>query len=99
VSKPAFESPAILAAVIAAAASIGIALAGVIQGSISAYYESKADGEHTQVALVSNILKLPEQERKDYAAKLIQSGLLKDDDGSICRAFIGQGCPKPKKSN
>ncbi len=31
--------------------------------------------------------------RKEYTARLIRSGVLEDDDGAICQAFVGEGCP------
>ncbi len=93
-TKALLGRPTVLAAVIAAGASIGVALAGVVIGSISAYYQRQSDSDKLRTTLIINISSQGEAGRRaDVARALIESGVLPDQDGSICMAFVGKGCP------
>ena len=81
------EKPAVLAATIAAAASIGVALAGAIEGSISAYFQRQSATQKLRNQLVISIISHDYSTQTAYANVLIQSGVLPDEDGGICRAF------------
>jgi hypothetical protein len=87
------DRPSVAAATIAAAASIGIALASLIGGSISASFQQESDTEKLKTTVVIDIVNWPEAQRGSFAAQLIQSGVLPDKDGSICMAFVHKGCP------
>ena len=92
-----WSDPTILAAIIAGSAALGVAVAGAISGSISAAYQSAAAAEKNKGdLLVAALLKFNPQKsepdnQKDLAQRvkiLIQSGIIPDDSGSICRAFV-----------
>jgi len=36
---------------------------------------------------------LNDASRSDFTRHLIQAGVLPDEDGSICMAFVGKDCP------
>lgn len=94
------SSPTVRAAAIGAAAAIAVAVAGLIGGSISAYFQGKSDSEKLQATLLMELVRSNESGRIEYTRRLLEAGVLKDDDGAICRAFIEQGCPiKPLRSN
>ena len=92
--RPLIGRPTVLAAAIGAGASIGVAVAGVIGGSISAYYQRLSDTDKLRTSLVLNIASQGSASgRVEVARALIESGVLPDPDGSICMAFVGMGCP------
>jgi hypothetical protein len=97
-----WSDPTVLAAIIAGSAGLGVAVAGAISGSISAAYQSAAEGEKNRGDLLNHALlafdphKTLEQNQDDLRQRvkvLIQSGVVPDDNGSICRAFVGGDCP------
>jgi hypothetical protein len=97
-----WSDPTVLAAIIGGSAALGVAIAGSISGSISASYQSAAEVEKTRGTLLVNILlayepsQVPgrnEQNLKDRITVLIQSGIMSDNDGSICMAIVKEGCP------
>jgi hypothetical protein len=99
--KPLGSHPAVQSAAIGAAAALAIALVGAIQGSISAYYQSRADNDRLREDILRTIIFEPDAVRADAAKRFIQAGLIEDKDGAICMAFVGSGCPiavitKPK---
>jgi hypothetical protein len=87
--------PPIFAAIVAAAATIGVAIAGAIGGMISSYFQMQSDHSRLQTTILVEIMKGNEQQRTDEARLMIQSGVLEDKDGAICMAYIGEGkgCP------
>jgi len=96
--------PAVVASIIGAAAVLGAAISGSISGAISACYQSDADKvkanvkretdqENLTMTMLLEIIKnTDEKERATKTKLLLQSGILPDRDGKICRAFVGQGC-------
>ena len=99
------ENPIVLAAVIAAAASLSVAAAAAISAVIASGFQSGSDAARLQATILLEVAKIPNLgERAITARQLIESGLLKDDDGMICVAFVksqqGGSCPiKPQKAN
>lgn len=100
--KAHWNDPTVLAALIAGAAALGVAAAGAISGSISAAYQNAAEGEKDRGDLLIHALlafdphKTQQQNQDDLSQRvkiLIQSGIIPDDNGSICRAFVGGNCP------
>lgn len=89
------ERPTVLAAVIAAAASLGVAMAGAIGGGISSYFQSQSDLARLKTTILLELVKKNDADAKKTAGVLIQSGVLPDADGAICMAFVGagEGCP------
>jgi Na+/glutamate symporter len=87
------QRPAIFAAVVAAAATVGIAVAGAIGGAISAYFQHKTDLAKFETETLLTLLKLNAGEREEYTSRLIQAGKLRDPDGAVCMAFVGKSCP------
>lgn len=89
------ERPAVFAAIVTAAATIGVAVAGAIGGTISSYFQTESAHSQLQTTILLEILKGNQQQRADEARVMIQSGVLEDKDGAICMAFIGEGkgCP------
>jgi hypothetical protein len=84
----------ILVALIAAVTTLAVALGGVINGSISAYYQRKTDEENLRNQLLISVMGNPAVlHQKDYAKALIAAGVLVDTEGAICRAFVGGDCP------
>jgi hypothetical protein len=101
--KTRLAEPTVLAAVIAggAALAVGIstALGAVVSGVISASYQKSAEIEKTRATVLLSIYNATysriEMHPDQKIRVLIQSGILPDDDGSICMAVIHQGCPLP----
>jgi len=95
--------PAVLASIIGAAAVLGAAISGGISGAISAKYQSHAeqvkadykrdaDQANLTMTMLLQIISSDEKERATKTKLLLQSGILPDPDGKICRAFVVQGC-------
>jgi hypothetical protein len=100
--RAAFLRPTVLAAIVVALAAVFTALMSVLTNSITASYQSASDREKSKTAVLLSILQeyntgmVPgrnEQMMKDRITIAIQSGLISDEDGSICLAFLKQGCP------
>jgi hypothetical protein len=87
------SSPTVRASVVAAAAAVAVAIAGLIGGLFSAYFQSKSDSEKLQSTILTELVKRSDADRAEHTKRLIQAGVLKDDDGVICRTFVQQGCP------
>jgi hypothetical protein len=83
----------IFAAVVAAAATVGVAVAGAVGGAISAYFQHKTDMAKFETETLLALLKLNAGEREEYTSRLIQAGKLSDPDGAVCLAFVGRSCP------
>jgi Na+/glutamate symporter len=92
-SNDLIRRPTIFAAIVAAAATIGVAVAGAIGGIISSYFQTESDHSKLQTTILVEIMKGNEQQRTDEARLMIQSGVLEDKHGAICMAFIGKDCP------
>jgi len=98
------SSPSVRAAAVGAAAAVAVALTSLIGGWVSGSYQAASDAKRLQLTMVLEIIKLEPPQRPLAAAELLRSGLLKDSDGSICRAFLSNpdaDCPigPAKKSN
>ena len=89
------QSATVRAAVVAGSAAVAVAVAGAIGGWISSVYQRASEAEKLQTTIVVDLIHVSDSARAEYARRLIQAGVLKDSDGSICRAFVGQGCPLP----
>lgn len=91
------ERPAVVVALIGAVATLGVALASLISGAISGYFQRQSDIDKLKTTLVIGIanynVNVNHVSRAEYTKKLIESGVLPDDDGAICMAFVGEGCP------
>src|SRR5436305_148328 len=87
------NSAVVRAAEIGAAAVLAGALAGAIGGGISAKYQRASAAEKLQAEVLLDLVHSAPMPRMEYTRRMIQAGILKDPDGSICMAFVGQGCP------
>jgi hypothetical protein len=88
------NSATVRASVVAAAAATGVAIAGLISGAVTAYFQQKSESEHLQSSILLEVVKADDsKKRTDYATRLLEAGVLKDDNGAICRALVQQGCP------
>ena len=87
-----FERTPVIVAVIAAAASLGVALAGAIGASVSAYYQRQSEIDKMRMTMIIQIAGRT-SDAKSYAMDLIETGILPDPKGSVCRAFIKSNCP------
>jgi hypothetical protein len=85
--------PPVFAAIVAAAASIGVAIAGAIGGGISSYFQKESDHSRLQTTILVELMKRLDDQRQEDAKRMIQSGVLQDKDGAICMAFVGKDCP------
>jgi hypothetical protein len=86
-------SATVRAAVVAGSAAVAVAVASAIGGWISASYQSASEKEKLQATILVDLVHSNDSGRVEYTRRLIQSGILKDPDGSICMAFIGNACP------
>jgi hypothetical protein len=88
------NSATVRASVVGAAAAVAVAVAGVIGGSIGAYFQHKSDSEKLQATILVELVRNNDQLRAEYTSHLLRAGILKDNDGAICRAFVKVGvCP------
>lgn len=100
------KDPIVVAAVVAASATFAVAavntVGSVVSGSISASYQEKIEAEKLRANILLSVLQQYEQtlvpERNEANQKnrmkvLIQSGIVSDSDGSICKAIGIDGCP------
>ncbi|HUI20825.1 MAG TPA: hypothetical protein VLZ74_07245 [Methylocella sp.] len=90
------EQPTIFAAIVAAAATIGVAVAGAFGGMVSSYYQHQTSVAQLKANLLLDIVQKDDTQRREYTRRLISSGVLEDNDGTICRALVSQGtgeCP------
>lgn len=90
------ERPTVFAAIVAAAATIGVAVAGAFGGAISSYFQHQSDVAELKANLLLSLVQQNDESRSQYTARLIRSGVLEDGDGSICRAFVNNAskeCP------
>ena len=63
---------------------------------VSSYCQHQSDVARIKANLLLSLVQNNESNRKEYTARLIRSGVLEDDDGAICRAFVSdepKGCP------
>jgi hypothetical protein len=94
--------PTILAAIIAASAAVAVALSGAIGAVVAGWISASAERERTRATVLLGIVQqyepsLVPQRNLDYQKTrttiLIQSGIISDDNRSICMALIKEGCP------
>jgi zinc transporter ZupT len=100
--KMRLTSPTVIASVVAASAAVAVAVTSAISGLISASYQSASEIEKTKANVLLSVLLhydsslVPDrnlQNERDRMKILIQSGIVSDDNGSICMALIKEGCP------
>jgi hypothetical protein len=88
------ESATVRAAVVAGAAAVAVAVASAIRGWISASYQSASGAENLQATMLLELVRLHDAvDRAEFARRMIQAGIIKDPDGSICAVYVGKGCP------
>src|ERR1044071_6566258 len=75
-AQPAASADPVFAAVVAAAATVGVAIAGAIGGAITAYFQHRTDMAKLETETLISLLKLGPGERMEYTKRLIQSGKL-----------------------
>lgn len=85
--------PGIFVGVVAAAATVAVAVAGAISGSISSYYQDRSEQAKLRTTALLVIIKDKPDEQSEHARQLIKAGILEDEDGKICKAFVVSGCP------
>ena len=96
-----WTNSAVLAALVIGGATVFGAIANLVTTSISASYQSSAEMKKLQATMLLNILEENSQYgpaqieamRKERIILALQSGLISDDNGSICMAFVKEGCP------
>jgi hypothetical protein len=85
--------PAVFVGMVAAAASVAVAVAGAISGSISSFYQDRSEQAKLHTTALLELIKYKPDEQSERVRQLIQAGILKDEDGKICKAFLVSGCP------
>ena len=97
-----WTNSAVLAALVIGGSAVFGATANLVTNSISASYQSATEIKKMQATMLLAILQENEPSyvpgrneamRKERITIAIQSGLISDDDGSICMAFVKEGCP------
>jgi hypothetical protein len=100
--KTRLASPTVVTSLVAASAAVAVAVTGAISGLISAAYQSAAETEKTKADVLLSIVQgydasLDPDKNLEYQKQriliLIQSGIVADDNGSICMALIKDNCP------
>jgi hypothetical protein len=99
---PWYLHPAVISALVVAAATVLAAIVSLITNWITLSYDTTFEQDKNKTTVLLGILQdynpnmVPprnEQMMKDRITIAIQSGLISDEDGSICLAFLKQGCP------
>ena len=97
-----WTNSAVLAALVIGGSAVFGAAANLITSSISASYQSATEMKKLQATMLLAILQENEPSyvpgrneamRKERITIAIQSGIISDEDGSICMAFVKEGCP------
>jgi hypothetical protein len=97
-----WTNSAVLAALVIGGAAVFGAIANLVTTSISASYQSSAEMKKLQATMLLAILQENEPSyvpgrneamRKERITLALQFGLFSDDNGSICMAFVKEGCP------
>jgi hypothetical protein len=99
---PWYLHPAVIAAVVVGAATVLAAIVNLITSWITLSYDTTFEQEKSKTTVLLGILQeynpnmvseRNEQMMKDRIIIAIQSGLISDENGSVCLAFLKQGCP------
>ena len=85
--------PVVFVGMLGAVASVAVAIAGAISGSISSYYQDRSAKNNLRYTAIFELIKHKPEEQTELARKFLQAGLIEDRDGKICAAFVGSGCP------
>lgn len=89
-----FERTPVVVAIISAVAIVGVSIAGAIGAAITAHSQQQTDiAKLKTTILLSLVLRIDDATRAEYARTLIQAGVLPDEDGAVCMAFVRKGCP------
>jgi hypothetical protein len=98
--RKALERPAVLVGAMGAVSTLGVAIAGAVFGLVSSYIQSRSESEKLRSSILLEIVKpidMPgvdaDGARKVRVKLLIQSGILSDEDGRLCRTFVAENCP------
>lgn len=96
------KHPAVAAALITGWVALASGIGSGIFGWVSSSTQARVELKKFQDTIVLNILQenepsyVParnEEMRKQRIRIAIESGIIADENGSICRAFVGEGCP------
>jgi len=100
--KTRLTSPTVVASLVAGSAAFAVALTGAISGVISASYQSKAEIEKMRSNVLLSIVQFYDPSKPDQSLEIqkqrmkvmIESGIVPDENGSICLALeIQKPCP------
>ncbi len=100
--KSALTEPIVVASVVAAVTSGIVAIMTLASGAIASSNQKDAAIEQLRTTTLLSIIQqyassqVPgrnENNQKQRMAILIQSGIVRDNEGSICMALIKEGCP------
>ena len=68
------EKPTVFAAIVAAAATVGVAVAGAIGGGISSYFQHKSELAGLKMKILLTMVGNNDTARKEQTTRLIRSG-------------------------